>query len=615
MSKQKSFSAKQALEIALNAVEKGDKDKASKYFEAVLAKYPDNKDALEGYKKLNPNSLFRSDLDELKVLFNKAKFREVEIKSKMFIEKYPEVQELRTYLGTTLGMRGEHAEALTHFIKAAELTPLNAGVQFNLGNSYKANNALKNAEASYLKAITLAPNHMPSYNNIGNIYLVYKDYDTAISYFKKAIELAPDTVDILINLAECYKFKGEYQVAIMHYNKIISLDATITSVFLDLALCEKLIGNIDEAIKIFEVVITQDPDNIDAHNNFGNLLMEAAEYEAAISHFEKAIEINSEFSVPYNNLSKLYKELGQFDKAVSLLEDAHETMPKSIDILYYLADAFIASGDYKEALETYKKSFELFPTGPICIINLAILNFILGDDKASAHYLALLDDKHIEKVLDFNKRQSCTDYKNYLGALLNFNEKITRSHKGEKLWIIGDSEALASKGHKIKFGKLDLVADTKWVVGGKASELAKDGESQCKSSVMHLLNEIEEESNVLFMFGSVDCQQNENDVDIAKETVAGYFKNTYDMAIAGKAIAAYCAVSAPFIKADIEGADELVANIKKFNAELKALCDKNGLVFVDTYALTDAGKGYADGSKHLDALHLNPTAINDALAL
>ena len=190
MSKQKSFSAKQALEIALNAVEKGDKDKASKYFEAVLAKYPDNKDALDGYKRLNPNSLFRGDLDELKVLFNNAKFREVEIKSKMFLEKYPEVQELRTYLGATLGMRGEHAEALIHFIKAAELTPLNAGIQFNLGNSYKANNALKNAEASYLKAITLAPNHMPSYNNIGNIYLVYKDYDTAISYFKKAIKLA-----------------------------------------------------------------------------------------------------------------------------------------------------------------------------------------------------------------------------------------------------------------------------------------------------------------------------------------------------------------------------------------------------------------------------------------
>ena len=397
----------------------------------------------------------------------------------------------------------------------------------------------------------------------------------------------------------------------MHYNKVISLDATITSVFLDLALCEKLNGNIDEAIKIFESVIAQDPDNIDAHNNFGNLLMEAAEYDAAISHFEKAIEINSEFSVPYNNLSKLYKELGQFDKAVSLLEDAHETMPKSIDILYYLADTYIASGDYKEALVIYKKAFELFPTGPICIINIAILNFILGDDKASAHYLALLDDKHIEKVLNFNKRQFCIDYKNYLGSLLKFNEKNTRSHKGEKLWVIGDGEALASKGHKVKFGDLDLVADPKCIIDGKVSDLAKEGESQCKSSVKHLLNEIDAEGNVLFMFGSIDCHK----VGIATETVAGYFKNTYDMAIAGKVIPSYCAVPAPFIEADVDGAEELVACIKKFNAELKALCDKNGLIFVDTYALTDAGKGYADGSKHLDALHLNPTAINDALAL
>ena len=121
MGNQKSLSTKDALKFAKKAEETGDKEKAQKYFEAILTTYPDNQDAVIGIKRLNPNSLFRSDIDELKELFKESKFWEVEVKCRNYLERYPEVQELYSLLGLVMGIKGAHSEALSHFKKAAEI--------------------------------------------------------------------------------------------------------------------------------------------------------------------------------------------------------------------------------------------------------------------------------------------------------------------------------------------------------------------------------------------------------------------------------------------------------------------------------------------------------------
>ena len=67
MGKQKSFSVDRALTFAEKAAIAGDKDKAMKYYEAILVKHPDHQEAMSGVRALNPNSLLRADIDELKV--------------------------------------------------------------------------------------------------------------------------------------------------------------------------------------------------------------------------------------------------------------------------------------------------------------------------------------------------------------------------------------------------------------------------------------------------------------------------------------------------------------------------------------------------------------------
>jgi len=209
MVKQKSISSEQALKLANAAAAKGNKADAEKYFNAVLVKYPDNKDAIKGIKNLNPNNLYRDDLDELQELLKKGQFKEVEVRAGLYLERYPEVQELWGLLGASIGTRGEHDKALPLFEKAAELSPDSANAQYNLANAYKATGDLDGAEKYYLSAIKLKSKFVAAHNNLGNIYMTKKEFDKAVIIFDKALKLAPKSVEVLINAATVYKETGD----------------------------------------------------------------------------------------------------------------------------------------------------------------------------------------------------------------------------------------------------------------------------------------------------------------------------------------------------------------------------------------------------------------------
>lgn len=157
MVKQKSISEKEALKLGNAAAAKGNKAKAEKYFNAVLDKYPDNKDAIKGIKNLNPNNLYRDDLDELHELLKNHQYREVEVKAGLYLERYPEVAELWSLLGVAIGARSDHEQALSCFEKAAKLAPNNASVLFNLANSYNELGEDEKADEYLEKAKALQP--------------------------------------------------------------------------------------------------------------------------------------------------------------------------------------------------------------------------------------------------------------------------------------------------------------------------------------------------------------------------------------------------------------------------------------------------------------------------
>ncbi len=210
MARQKTLSAKEALDLADKSAASGDKEKAMKYYGAVLEKYPDNQDAMDGVRRLNPNALFRADLDELEVLYKAGNIKEVEVKAKMYIELYPDVYELHNLLGAALVAQLKPKEALPHLKKATELKPFNSVPFFNLANCYKTLGDYPSAIKNYQRTLELKPGNVAALNNLGNVFMMMEDYDNAIGVLTGAAKLAPNSAPILSNAGRALKAKGDY---------------------------------------------------------------------------------------------------------------------------------------------------------------------------------------------------------------------------------------------------------------------------------------------------------------------------------------------------------------------------------------------------------------------
>ena len=220
MNKKNELTANQALKLAVEAADSGDKKKAEKYFNAVLKSYPDNQDAINGIKALNPNNLYRSELDELKGLLKQGKFKEVVIRGNMLLERYTDVFELYHYVAVAMGSDGKHAEALPYFKRAAELNPHDVNAQFNLGNAFRTFGDHKKAIESYKRVLKIDHAFAPAYNNAGNTFMDMKDYFNAIEAFDSASRLYPKSFEMQNNMALALKASGDYKQAIIYFKKV-----------------------------------------------------------------------------------------------------------------------------------------------------------------------------------------------------------------------------------------------------------------------------------------------------------------------------------------------------------------------------------------------------------
>lgn len=580
MSKKQEFTAEQALEIAKNAVDKGDKKKASKYFHAVLQKYPENQEAIDGIRALNPNALFRSDLDDLKQLLEEKKFREVEVRCSMEIEKYPHVYELYHYLGIALGNQKKHAEALGAFKRAAELNSHNVQAHYNLGNAFNANGDLHNALASYMRAIKIEPEFAPAMHNAGGVLMQLKDYEAASEIFYQASKLYPNSFDVIFNLARSLRMRGMLDDAIIFYNRAIDLNDLEPGVFNELAICQKENGNLEEAITILESVLSQEPEYLDGLINLGSFYAEKGENELAVDRYMQALNIEKNIPGVHFNIANMNKQAGDFEYAEHAFKNALSIVPNSPQFLLGRADLFLTRGHYLESSEIYQEIDKHIPGRPVIVSNLAILSHLLNHDDDSKKYAAQITDEMLTAIEDEAKRSTCVEIKSLLDEIHDYNEKNERDQKliDDNLVVIGDNSCLSLHGHCFNVGGKEVRALSKWLTIGKAADIASENNNQYKAAMSEFTLGVNTDADVLFMLGANDFNA-ESDVDAVKEMTEAYFKNAMELAAAPSAKPIFAGVTIP------KGADKAVsAAMDAFNATLKELCEKESIRFVELAA-------------------------------
>jgi len=559
MNKKKELTAEQALEMAQKAADAGNKTKAEKYYTAVLNKYPDNEEAIEGFKALNPNTLYRSDLDELKAALEANKFREVEVRAKMLLELYPDVFELYHYIGMALANQNKHIEALKMFRKAAELNPNNADAQFHLGNALLMQREFKKAIVCYKKTIDIAPEYGEAHFQAGSAFFELKDYKNSLEAYEIAIKFYPKSVNVHSNMADCYYAMGSYNEALNLFEKLLELTDKKAMVYSKIGDVSLVSGQFVKATAAYAKAAEYDSSILEFYLKQADVEKIKGDYLAAAEKYEDILLLDKKNPVALANLSVLNHLLGNDDSSKEYLEKLDDDL--FINLKNVVHNQFCSS---------YKRFM------------IKLIEFKENNKSKNS--------KKLQKVWAFGGDNALS----LKGQNVSFNGQ---DYEIDAKWTVNDRALLVAQSGSSLF-KLSLSYQFSTLDKGTNVFLAFGSND--------------------FLPAAAFLQDAKNNFDnIAKSVpglVTGYFNNSLAMVREHDLNPIYVSIPAPVVDVNIDGAKEVSALIQQFNTELKKLCDAEKLTYVDLFSFTDNGDGCADQSKYLEGIRLLPTAIGDALA-
>ena len=186
------------------------------------------------------------------------------------------------------------------------------------------------------------------WNETGNMHFKRGDYEKAIGAYNKAIQLAPALGWPYCNLALIYVIQNQFAEAILLYQKSIDL---LTSEK-DKAICWNSLGNVYRRLDDYANAVA-------AYQNAAALDPETAGMrEGAGSQWGDGIPNNAK---AWNDMGEAFLKSGEYKDAEEAFRKAIE-MNRNFGMAFgNLALALSSQGKYKEAIPLFEKGIEMVP--------------------------------------------------------------------------------------------------------------------------------------------------------------------------------------------------------------------------------------------------------------
>lgn len=236
-------------------------DEAEKHFEASRAERPDYAPLYYALSHLY------AERGQLEPALEAAR-RAVDLDPDSAIHHYQ--------AGAILNRMGRKRQALSHFIRVAEIGAPSEGVAFDSGVALFA--------ASDFTRATLA--------------------------FESAVAHNPRNARALDYLGACYRLKGWNDKAYEVYQRALALDPKDAIAHYGLGVLHIKRGDTETAARLLEHSLELDPESAYAHYKLGRLRMLQGDAAAAVASLEKAVALQPDLKNALYNLGLAYMRLG-----------------------------------------------------------------------------------------------------------------------------------------------------------------------------------------------------------------------------------------------------------------------------------------------------------------
>jgi tetratricopeptide (TPR) repeat protein len=177
-------------------------------------------------------------------------------------------------LGSVLGQRGKHAEAIPHFAEAVRIKPHYFDALENLGMALREQGKAAEAVGFFQRAIRVKPESAKTYWQLG-LALEDQRSDDAMQQFYHAVKLTPQDSGMRTNLGLKLADRGQLAEATEQLNEALRLD----------------------------------PNSFEAHNNLGLVLFASGKEEEGLREFSVALRLKPDSAVARENLERAQAQI------------------------------------------------------------------------------------------------------------------------------------------------------------------------------------------------------------------------------------------------------------------------------------------------------------------
>ena len=226
----------------------------------------------------------RGDLDRAQTMY------------RSILEQEPNSADARHLLGVIASQQGNHAAALKLIDDAIALEPGNANFHCNRGNALLGLKQMDPALVSFDSAIRMRPNHANAFYNRGHVLVALRRFDEALASYDAAIRLKP-------NHAEALNIRGKVLLSLMRFDAaLFSFDAAIRlkpdyiDAFNNRGNVLLALKRPEEAIASYDAVIRHDSKHATAYSNRGHALIALRRIDEALVSYDAALGLDPDFA-------------------------------------------------------------------------------------------------------------------------------------------------------------------------------------------------------------------------------------------------------------------------------------------------------------------------------
>ena len=301
----------QALRLAQKKETEGSTKESKKIYQDILNKFPKNKKAIAGLKRLvdgvtgdipKGHGLSKERVQSVIDLYNQGRLNAAVEQGQILIEQYPESWEIWNILGAAAARSNQLEQAIVAFRKVIAIKPDHADAYHNLGIAQQNQGELDEAVETFTQALNINPNQAETYNALGNALQTQGKLDKAIETYNKALNINPDHASAYNNLGNALRKQARLEPAVEAYNKAITIKADYAEAYNNLGVALNEQAKKDKAIQAYNRAITIKPDFLDCA---WNLSSATENIDDARGWLDRCLEIDPNYLPARLHLSAL----------------------------------------------------------------------------------------------------------------------------------------------------------------------------------------------------------------------------------------------------------------------------------------------------------------------